>query len=196
MNIRKLKLMIVGAMMMCASVATFADTFTWSRYDLTFNVPDGGFVTYNSASTFEVRWDDLTVSIRLFNKVGADGNFLKYNLQKTAAGYNMFDSEMRKAKVKGFDGYSLTGTLPDGSRASLTNVVSKKSKLAMLIEINYLDGNDKTVDNILKSFAEGKKQTAKQPKAPKQKIQKKGAKPKPIKPGTTESGTPQKLYEI
>lgn len=197
MDIRKLRLMIAGVMMLCASATLCADTFTWSRYDLTFDVPDGGFVTYNSASTFEVRWNDLAVSIRLFNKAGADDNFLKYNIQKTAAGYNMYDTNMRKAKVKGFNGYSLDGTLPDGSRATLTNVVSKKSKLAMIVEINYLEGNEKVADDILKSFVEGKKQKVKKkPDAPKQKIQKKGEKPKPIKPGTTDSNPPQKLYEI
>lgn len=196
MNMRRLKMILSVVVVMCASLAMSADTFTWSRYDLTFDVPNGGYVTYNSASVFEIRWNELTLSIRLFDKSGADDNFLKYNLQKTSAGYNMYDTEMKKAKVKGFNGYSLVGTLPDGSCASLTNVVSKKSKLAMMIEVNYLNGNEKAVDEILKSFVEGKKQKVKQPEKPKQKIQKKGAKPKPIKPGTTESNPPQKLYEV
>lgn len=196
-NFRFVRAVAAGVMLMLGTLLADAAVYTWSRYDLTFEVPDRGWVTYNSSSVFEIRWDDMAISIRLFDKSGADSNFLKYNLQKNAAGYNMYDTKLEKAKLKGFDGYCLTGTMPDGSRARLTNVTSKKTKLAMQIEINYLSGNEKVVEDVLKSFAEGKKQKIKkQEEAPKQKIQKKGAKPKPIKPGTTDDVTPEKLYEI
>lgn len=187
---------MVAVLMLLASLAVSAETYTWSKYDLTFEMPKGGLVTYNSATVFELRWQDLTVSIRLFDKSGADDNFLKYNLQKSAAGYNMFDTQLRKSKMKGFKGYNINGTLPDGSRACLTNVVSKKTNLAMVIEINYLRGSEDIVNDILKSFVEGKKQKIKKEKKQKQKIQKKGEKQKPIKPGTTEGSTPPQIYEI
>ena len=192
MNIRRI---LVSAVAAAAMLVASAETYTWSRYDLSFDVPNGGFVTYNSASVFEIQWHDLTVSVRLFDKSGADDNFMKYNLQKLASGYNMYDTQLRKSDVEGFKGFNLNGTLPDGSRACLVNMVSKKSNLALQIEINYLQGAEDDVSKILKSFAEGKKQKVRKEKSPKQKVQKKGAKPKPIKPGTVDD-LPEKLYDV
>ena len=91
------------------------ERFTWSGHDLTFDVPEGGVVTYSSQSVFEIQWYDLTVLIRLYDKSQADDNYVKYALNKTAAGYNMYDTDMKKAKIDGCKGYSLTGTLPDGT---------------------------------------------------------------------------------
>lgn len=179
------------AIALLAPQANAGEVYTWSRYDLTFEVPKGGRVTYNSSTIFELRWQDLIVTIRLYDKTGVDDAYIKNNLRKSAAGYNMFDTQMRKSSLKGFKGYNLTGTLPDGSHACLTNVMSKKSNLLIVIEINYLLGSEETVTEILESFVEGKKQKVK-----KQKIQKKDAPEKPIKPGTTEADPPQQLYEI
>lgn len=188
-NFRRMILATAAAVAMCVA---HGETLTWQRYNLTFEVPDGGYVTHRTSTSYELQWHDLTFSIRLFDKSGADDNFLKYNLQKSASGYNMYDTQLHKSKIDGFKGYNLTGTLPDGSRACLTNVVSKKSNLAIMIEINYYLGDEARVDAILKSIAEGKKKE----KAAKQKIQKKGAKPKPIKPGKVADETPTPLYEI
>ncbi|MGN1238170.1 MAG: hypothetical protein ACI4UW_04505 [Muribaculaceae bacterium] len=188
-NFRRMILATAAAVAMCVA---HGETLTWQRYNLTFEVPDGGYVTHRTSTSYELQWHDLTFSIRLFDKSGADDNFLKYNLQKSASGYNMYDTQLHKSKIDGFKGYNLTGTLPDGSRACLTNVVSKKSNLAIMIEINYYLGDEARVDAILKSFAEGKKKE----KAAKQKIQKKGSKPKPIKPGKVADETPTPLYEI
>ena len=188
-NFRRMILATAAAVAMCVA---HGETLTWQRYNLTFEVPDGGYVTHRTSTSYELQWHDLTFSIRLFDKSGADDNFLKYNLQKSASGYNMYDTQLHKSKIDGFKGYNLTGTLPDGSRACLTNVVSKKSNLAIMIEINYYLGDEARVDAILKSIAEGKKKE----KATKQKIQKKGAKPKPIKPGKVADETPTPLYEI
>ena len=91
--------------------------------------------------------------------------------------------------MDGFKGYTLTGTLPDGSRASITNVASKKADFAMQVEMNYLAENSKIAEDILKSFKANKPQKIKKPK---QKIQKKGEKEKPIRPGTLEG---EQLYE-
>ncbi len=156
------------------------EQFTWSGHDLTFDVPEGGVVTYNSLSVFEIQWYDLTVLIKLYDKSKADDDYMKYTLRYTAAGYNMYDTKLEKAKINGCKGFSLTGTLPDGSRACLTNVKAKKQDLAMQIEINYILENEKSVKKILDSFKIGKKQKTKQ------KIQKKGEKEKPIKTGTLE----------
>lgn len=188
-NFRRMILATAAAVAMCVA---HGETLTWQRYNLTFEVPDGGYVTHRTSTSYELQWHDLTFSIRLFDKSGADDNFLKYNLQKSASGYNMYDTQLHKSKIDGFKGYNLTGTLPDGSRACLTNVVSKKSNLAIMIEINYYLGDEARVNAILKSIAEGKKKE----KAAKQKIQKKGAKPKPIKPGKVANETPTPLYEI
>lgn len=154
------------------------EQFTWSGHNLTFDVPEGGVVTYNSRSVFEIQWYDLTVLIKIYDKSKAEDDYMKQVLRRTAAGYNMFDVKMGKAKIKGCKGFSLTGILPDGSRANLTNVKAKKQDLAMQIEINYILENEESVKKILESFKIGEK--------PKQKIQKKGEKDKPIKPGTLE----------
>ncbi|MGN1245292.1 MAG: hypothetical protein ACI4UN_01535 [Muribaculaceae bacterium] len=176
-----------------ALLTMHAETLTWQRYNLSFEVPDGGYVTYKSTTAYELQWHDLSFSIRLFDKSGADDNFLKYNLQKSASGYNMYDTQMHKSKINGFKGFNLIGTLPDGSRACLTNVVSKKSNLLVQIEINYFLGDEARVDAIIKSLTEGQ---PKKPKKEKQKVQKKGSKPKPIKPGKVADDTPATLYEI
>ena len=108
----------------------------------------------------------------------------------------MYDTQVHKSKIDGFKGFNLTGILPDGSRACLTNVVSKKSNLLVQIEINYFLGDEARVDAILKSLTEGKPKAKKEKKKEKPKVQKKGAKPKPIKPGKVADDTPAPLYEI
>lgn len=188
-------ILLASLLAVITSTATMAETYTWSRYDLTFELPNGGLVTYNSGTIFEVRWVDLSVVIRLYDNTGVGDDEIKYNLRKSASGYNMFDTQMRKSKIKGFKGYNLTGTLPDGSHACLTNVASKKSNLLLAIEINYLIGSEDIVSNILDSFVEGKKQKTKKEKT-QQKIQKEGEPLKPIKPGTTEADPPAQLYDI
>ena len=177
------RLAIYLLMAVAAIAGCKAEKFTWSGHDLTFDVPEGGTVTYNSPSVFEIQWYDLAIIIKLYDKTEADDNYMKYALNKTAAGYNMYDTKMKKAKIDGCKGYTLTGVMPDGSHASLTNVCAKKTDLAMQIEISYIADNKKIVDKILDSFKIGEKQKIKKPE---QKIQKKGAKEKPIKPGTLE----------
>ena len=188
-----MKRLLIYAFMMALTLASTAtanaELFTWSRHNITFDVPEGGRVTYSSPSTFEIQWHDLTLLIKLYDKSEADDDYMKYAINRTAAGYNMFDTDMKKAKMDGFKGYTLTGTLPDGSRASITNVSSKKADFAMQVEMNYLAENSKIAEKILKSFKANKPQKIKKPK---QKIQKKGAKEKPIRPGTREG---EQLYE-
>lgn len=192
-NVKRTIMALVAAF---ALLALKAETLTWQRYNLSFEVPDGGYVTYKAATAYELQWHDLSFSIRLFDKSGADDNFLKYNLRKSASDYNMYDTQVHKSKIDGFKGFNLTGILPDGSRACLTNVVSKKSNLLVQIEINYFLGDEARVDAILKSLTEGKPKAKKEKKKEKPKVQKKGAKPKPIKPGKVADDTPTPLYEI
>ena len=192
-NVKRTIMALVAAF---ALLALKAETLTWQRYNLSFEVPDGGYVTYKATTAYELQWHDLSFSIRLFDKSGADDNFLKYNLRKSASDYNMYDTQVHKSKIDGFKGFNLTGILPDGSRACLTNVVSKKSNLLVQIEINYFLGDEARVDAILKSLTEGKPKAKKEKKKEKPKVQKKGAKPKPIKPGKLADDTPTPLYEI
>lgn len=192
-NVKRTIMALVAAF---ALLAVKAETLTWQRYNLSFEVPDGGYVTYKAATAYELQWHDLSFSIRLFDKSGADDNFLKYNLRKSASDYNMYDTQVHKSKIDGFKGFNLTGILPDGSRACLTNVVSKKSNLLVQIEINYFLGDEARVDAILKSLTEGKPKAKKEKKKEKPKVQKKNSKPKPIKPGKVADDTPTPLYEI
>ncbi len=135
-----------------------ASVYTWSGYDLSFEVPDGGFVTYSSNTRFEIHWDEMVMTIQLYNKDKSDDKFLRSNLERKALGYNMYDTKQGKIKVKGFKALTIEGTMPDGSRAVIADLISHKQNLIAEVTINYLYGNRETVDDIIKSFAEGKKQ--------------------------------------
>ena len=144
--------------LMLTSIAMQASVYTWSQYNLNFEVPDDGFVTYSTNTRFEIRWDEMVMTIQLYNKEKSDDKFLKENLQRKALGYSMYDLKEGKSKVKGFKGLNIAGTMPDGSRAIIVDLISKKQNLIVEITINYLYGNREVVDDIIKSFAENKKQ--------------------------------------
>ena len=143
---------------MLTSIAMQASVYTWSQYNLNFEVPNDGFVTYSTNTRFEIQWDEMVMTIQLYNKEKSDDKFLKENLQRKALGYNMYDLNEGKSKVKGFKGLNIAGTMPDGSRAIIVDLISKKQNLIVEITINYLYGNREVVDDIIKSFAENKKQ--------------------------------------
>ena len=154
--LRKLLLTLVAMM----SVATLqAAVYTWSRYNLTFEVPDDGFVTYSSNTRFEIQWDDMVMTIHLYNKDKSDDKFLRENLRRKALNYSMYDLKDGKSKVKGFKGLNIMGTMPDGSRAIIADLVSKHQNLIVEVTVNYLFGNRETVEDMIKSFAENKTQT-------------------------------------
>ena len=134
-----------------------AAIYTWSRYDLTFEVPDGGFVTYNSNTRFEIQWDEMVMTVQLYNKQESKDKEIKENLQRKALGYSMYDLKNGKIKVKGFKGLIIDGTMPDGSRAIIADLISKKQDLIVEITVNYLYGNREMVDDMIKSFAENSK---------------------------------------
>ena len=71
----------------------------------------------------------------------------------------MYDLQNGKITVKGFKKtYSIYGTMPDGSRAIIADLVSKHQNLIVEVTVNYLFGNRETVEDMIKSFAENKTQ--------------------------------------
>lgn len=145
------------ALLWAATPAAQANVYTWSRYNLTFETPDNGFVTYSSNTRFEVQWEDMVLTIQLYTKDKSDEEYIKNNLTRKALGYNMYDTKHGKMKVKGFKPLYIEGTMPDGSRAVICDLVSNKQNLIIEVTVNYLFGNRETVDDMIKSFAEGYK---------------------------------------
>ena len=137
-----------------------ATIYNWSRYNLSFETPEMGFVTYQSNTRFEIQWEDMVMTVQLYSKdKGDEKKMLNENLQRKALGYNMYDLHDGKIKVKGFKKtYSIDGTMPDGSRAIIADLVSKHQNLIIEITVVYLYGNRETVEDMIKSFAENKKQ--------------------------------------
>ena len=137
-----------------------ATIYTWSRYNLSFETPEDGFVTFNTPTRFEVQWEDMVMTVQLYSKdKGDEKQMLTENLQRKALGYSMYDLKNGKLKVKGFKKtYSIEGTMPDGSRAIIADLVSKQQNLIVEVTVNYLYGNRETVEDMIKSFAENKKQ--------------------------------------
>ena len=162
MKNRLINIFTLILIMLLAGVAdASAAVYTWSRYNLTFETPDGGFVTFNSNTRFEVQWEDMVMTVQLYSQdKGDEKKMLTENLQRKALGYSMYDLQNGKIKVKGFKKtYSINGTMPDGSRAIIADLVSKHQNLIVEVTVNYLFGNRETVEDMIKSFAENKTQT-------------------------------------
>ncbi|MCQ2287992.1 MAG: hypothetical protein MJZ74_02735 [Muribaculaceae bacterium] len=160
-------LMLVGL----GAPSAQASVYTWSKYDLTFVTPDGGFVTYSSSTRFEEQWDDMALVIKLYSKSRSDEKTINNNLTRKALDYSMYDNKLGKMKVKGFKTLYVEGTMPDGSRAVIADLVSDKQDLIIEVTINYLFGDRETVDDIITSFAEGKKPEEAKEQKHKQKVQ-------------------------
>ena len=161
---KKLRFIVLQALMaillLAGSVDAGATVYNWSRYDLSFETPDNGFVTFNSPTRFEVQWEDMVMTVQLYSKdKGDEKKLLTENLQRKALGYSMYDLSNGKIKVKGFKKtYSIDGTMPDGSRAIIADLVSKHQNLIVEVTVVYLYGNREIVEDMIKSFAENKKQ--------------------------------------
>jgi len=149
--------LVLAAVMMMACMMASAAVYTWSQYHLNFEVPDGGFVTYNSNTRFEIQWDEMVMTVQLYNKQESSDKIIRDNLERKALGYSMYDLKQGKIKVKGFKGLTIDGTMPDGSRAIIADLVSKKQDLIVEVTVNYLYGNREMVDDMIKSFAENNK---------------------------------------
>ncbi len=172
-----------------------ATVYQWSRYDLSFETPDDGFVTFNSPTRFEVQWEDMVMTIHLYSQdKGDEKKLLTENLQRKAMGYNMYDLHNSKIKVKGFKKtYSIDGTLPDGSRAIIADLVSKRQNLIVEVTVVYLYGNREVVEDMIKSFAEHKEQPNHQRK--RQKVQSKQKADREQKKEQQRSTKKEKLYD-
>jgi hypothetical protein len=146
--------------LLASGLTASATVYNWSRYDLSFETPDNGFVTFNSPTRFEVQWEDMVMTVQLYSQdKGNEKKMLKENLQRKALGYSMYDLHDGKIKVKGFKKtYSIDGTMPDGSRAVIADLVSKHQNLIVEVTVNYLYGNREIVEDMIKSFAENKQQ--------------------------------------
>lgn len=147
-------------MLLTSGLTASATVYNWSRYDLSFETPDNGFVTFNSPTRFEVQWEDMVMTVQLYSQdKGNEKKMLNENLQRKALGYSMYDLHDGKIKVKGFKKtYSIDGTMPDGSRAVIADLVSKHQNLIVEVTVNYLYGNREIVEDMIKSFAENKQQ--------------------------------------
>ena len=102
-----LKLMTLTSLLLVAffgATDAAATVYNWSKYDLSFETPEDGFVVFNSPTRFEIQ----------------------------------------------------DGTMPDGSRAIIADLVSKHQNLIVEITVNYLYGNREIVEDMIKSFAENK----------------------------------------
>lgn len=159
----RIKIITTLALLLLLSAATWqasATVYNWSKYDLSFETPDGGFVVYNSPTRFEIQWEDMVMTVQLYSKdKGDEKKLLTENLQRKALGYSMYDLNDGKVKVKGFKKtYSIQGTMPDGSRAIIADIVSKHQNLIIEVTVNYLYGNREEVVDMIKSFAENKTQ--------------------------------------
>lgn len=165
------KVLITLVLVLAGTLWTQASVYTWSKHNLTFETPDDGFVTYSSLTRFEIHWDDMVMTIQLYSKDKSDDAHIKENLMRKAMGYNMYDTKQDKMKVKGFKTLTIEGTMPDGSRGIIADLISNKQDLIAEVTINYLFGNRETVDEIIKSFAEGKPQEVNKEKKHKQKVQ-------------------------
>ncbi len=149
-----------------------AAVYTWSQHNLTFETPDGGFVTYNSPTRFEIHWDEMVMTVQLYEKRADDAKKIENNLRRKASGFNMYDTRIERIKVKGFDSKCISGTMPDGSRGLIADLISKKGSIIVEITVNYLLGSRDAVEDMVKSFAENKTQQPNREKH-KQKVQKK-----------------------
>ena len=178
-----------------------AKDYLWN-YDIVFEGPDDGRLAYNSRDRFEMVWYDLTFVVQVYSNRGINDQLLKQNLQHRASDYNMYDTRTTTYSRNAFKGFCLEGTLPDGSRANIYNIVSQKTGMFLQVTVNYTSNTEKEAKKLVKSFkqdskkADADKQKSKkqqeQPKR-KQKVQKKDAPEKPIKKPTA---TPADLYEI
>ena len=145
-------------MLLAGSMNAGATVYNWSRYDLSFETPEDGFVVFNTQTFFEIHWEDMVMTVQLYSQDrGDEKKLLTENLQRKAVGYNMYDMHDGKLKVKGFKKtYSIDGTMPDGSRAIIADIVSKHQNLIIEVTVNYLYGNREIVEDMIKSFAENK----------------------------------------
>ena len=198
-RVKSITRLMMLMLLLFAAIGADATVYNWSRYDLSFETPDDGFVAFNSPTRFEVQWEDMVMTVQLYSQdKGDEKKLLTENLQRKALGYNMYDLHNGKIKVKGFKKtYSIEGTMPDGSRAIIADLVSKSQNLIVEITVNYIFGNRETVEDMIKSFAENQKQQPNHERK-RQKVQNKRKAERENKSRQPEQQRPQrkeKLYD-
>ncbi len=167
-----MKKAILSLLLLALALPAMALDLTWSKYNLNFSVPEGGYEIVNNPVHYERRWEDMLLTVHLYTKDhGGKKDIYSTTLSRKAADFNMYDQKNVKIKVKNFDSYAVEGTMPDGTRALLVNLVSKKSDLVVQIVVNYLFGNREMVEDVVKSFAENPDRKPNH-EARKQKVQK------------------------
>ena len=154
-----------------------AETYTWDKYDIAFDAPEGGHVPFNffqDPSSAQINWDEMVMTLQHYIKTeNTNKKNLEERLKSRAMGFNMYDTKIIKIKVKGFKCHSIEGTMPDGTRCIISYLVSEKTTTVVEVVINYLFGNQEVAEDIIKSFSEGNNKTPNERERPKQKIQKK-----------------------
>ena len=168
---------MIVAVALVAPTSAYAKTYTWDKYDIAFDAPEGGHVPFSffqDPSTAQVNWDDMVMTLQHYLKnENTNKKNLEERLKSRAVGYNMYDTEMLKIKVKGFKCHAIEGTMPDGTRCIIAYLVSDKTTTVVEVVINYLYGNQEVAEDIIKSFSEGNHQKPNEREKPKQKVQKK-----------------------
>lgn len=160
----------------CSSKAN-AKVYTWERYDIAFDAPEGGqvpFSFFHDPSSAQINWDEMVMTLQHYIKnENTNKKALEERLKSRAMGFNMYDTKIMKIKVKGFNCHSLEGTMPDGTRCIIAYLVSEKTTTVIEVVVNYLYGNQEVVEEMIKSFSEGNNKKPNEREKPKQKIQKK-----------------------
>jgi len=168
---------VVAALIVAFGMSLSAKVYTWDKYGIAFEAPEGGYVPFNffqDPNSAEVRWDEMVLTLKRYIKNdNTNKKNLKEQLNSRALGFNMYDNKHSTIKVKGFKCYAIEGTMPDGTRCMIAYLVSDKTTTVIEVIINYLLGNREVVEDIIKSFSEGNNQKPNEREKPKQKIQKK-----------------------
>ncbi|MBR5639706.1 MAG: hypothetical protein IKW83_08080 [Muribaculaceae bacterium] len=167
-------------MVTIAFVSTFsanARTYTWDKYDIAFDAPEGGYVPFGffqDPSSAQINWDEMVMTLQHYIKnENTNKKNLEERLKSRAMGFNMYDTKLMKIKVKGFKCHALEGTMPDGTRCIISYLVSDKTSTVIEVVVIYLYGNQEVVEDIIKSFSEGNNKKPNDREKPKQKVQKK-----------------------
>ena len=170
--------LIAAIVMAIASIGPLnAKIYTWDKYDIAFEAPEGGHVPFSffqDPNSAQIDWEDMVMTLKHYVKnENTNKKNLEDRLKRMAGGYNMYDTKIIKIKVKGFGCHSLEGTMPDGTRCIISYLVSDKTNSVIEVVINYLYGNQEIAEDIIKSFSEGNQQKPNDREKPKQKVQKK-----------------------
>ncbi len=164
-------------LIMAMGLTLNAKVYTWDKFGIAFEAPDGGrvpFSFFQDPNSAEVDWDEMVITLQRYIKnENTNKKNLNERLKSRALGYNMYDTKTGELKVKGFKCYTIEGTMPDGTRCIIAYLVSEKTSTVLEVVVNYLLGNREVVEDMLKSFSEGNNQKPNEREKPKQKIQKK-----------------------